>query len=154
MSSYFSRPQAASGRAFIRAIAASSTSVRSGLSVTTPICDQSRVDPGQRRGWRSRACSYSTWRACKTSRDGLGYDVLSFDADGKERLIEVKTTSFGKETPFFVTEGELTRSRQDHEHFHLYRLFDFRHKPRLFSLQGALDRHCTLDPHTYRASFS
>ncbi|MES3011743.1 MAG: DUF3883 domain-containing protein [Pseudomonadota bacterium] len=26
--------------------------------------------------------------------DGLGYDVLSFDADGKERFIEVKTTSF------------------------------------------------------------
>jgi hypothetical protein len=86
--------------------------------------------------------------------DGLGYDILSFDASGRERLIEVKTTSFGKETPFFVTNGELVRSRQDHEQFHLYRLFDFRRKPRLFSLQGRLDQNCILDPHTYRASFS
>ena len=40
--------------------------------------------------------------------DGLGYDVLSFDADGKERFIEVKTTTFGQATPFFVSRGELT----------------------------------------------
>ncbi len=86
--------------------------------------------------------------------DGLGYDVLSFDTDGRERLIEVKTTSFGKGTPFFVTDGELARSRADRERFHLYRLYDFRLKPRLFSLQGPLDRNCILDPHTYRASFS
>jgi len=31
----------------------------------------------------------------KSKGDGLGYDVLSFDADGKERFIEVKTTAFG-----------------------------------------------------------
>ncbi len=86
--------------------------------------------------------------------DGLGYDVLSFEADGREKLIEVKTTSFGKETPFFVTTGELVRSKADQEKFHLYRLFDFRRSPRMFSLQGSLDRHCILDPHTYRARFS
>src|ERR1043166_6864573 len=39
-----------------------------------------------------------------TKGDGLGFDVLSFEADGQERLIEVKTTSFGKRTPFFVSQ--------------------------------------------------
>ena len=32
----------------------------------------------------------------KTKGDGLGYDVLSFDPSGRERFIEVKTTTFGK----------------------------------------------------------
>jgi hypothetical protein len=39
----------------------------------------------------------------RTRGDGLGFDVLSFDEQGKERYIEVKTTAFAKETPFFVS---------------------------------------------------
>src|SRR5690606_26774598 len=35
--------------------------------------------------------------------DGAGFDILSFDEDGRERFIEVKTTAFIAETPFFVT---------------------------------------------------
>jgi hypothetical protein len=90
----------------------------------------------------------------QTQGDGLGYDVLSFDADGKERFIEVKTTAFSKETPFFVTRNELDFSKDASDHFVLCRLFEFRQKPRLFALKGALDQHCSLDPVTYRASFS
>ena len=86
--------------------------------------------------------------------DGLGYDVLSFESDGKERLIEVKTTTFGRETPFFVSRGELALSQGARDQFHLYRLFEFRKAPRLFDLPGALDQHCVLDPVSYRASFS
>lgn len=89
-----------------------------------------------------------------TVGDGLGYDVLSFETDGQERFIEVKTTTFGKETPFFVSRGELTLSKQAAEQFHLYRLFEFRKEPRLFDLSGQLDQHCLLDPVTYRASFA
>lgn len=89
----------------------------------------------------------------KTKGDGLGYDVLSFDADGKERFIEVKTTTFGQATPFFVSRGELALSQGAREQFHLYRLFEFRKAPRLFDLKGSLDQHCVLDPVTYRASF-
>lgn len=86
--------------------------------------------------------------------DGLGYDVLSFESDGKERLIEVKTTTFGQDTPFFVSRGELALSQGAKDQFHLYRLFEFRKSPRLFDLPGSLDEHCLLDPVTYRASFA
>jgi Domain of unknown function (DUF3883) len=86
--------------------------------------------------------------------DGLGYDIRSFESDGKERFIEVKTTSFGKETPFFVTQNELKFSRVAAQQFYLYRLFDFRKQPRLFDLAGEISNHCLLDPVTYRASFS
>lgn len=88
-----------------------------------------------------------------TRGDGLGYDVLSFDADGRERFIEVKTTSFGRDTPFFVSRGELALSHGAKDQFHLYRLFEFRKAPRLFELKGSLNQHCVLDPTTYRASF-
>lgn len=90
----------------------------------------------------------------RSKGDGLGYDVLSFDSNGRERLIEVKTTSFGRDTPFFVTRGELSLSKTEPEQFRLYRLFDFRRAPRLFDLQGPLDRYCLLDAVTYKASFS
>lgn len=86
--------------------------------------------------------------------DGLGYDVLSFESDGKERLIEVKTTTFGRDTPFFVSRGELALSQGARDQFHLYRLFEFRKSPRFFALPGALEQHCRLDPVTYQASFS
>jgi hypothetical protein len=85
--------------------------------------------------------------------DGLGYDILSFDSNGKERFIEVKTTSFGRDTPFFVSRGELALSNVAKDQFHLYRLFEFRKAPRLFDLAGGLGQHCVLDPVTYKASF-
>ena len=89
----------------------------------------------------------------QTKGDGLGYDVLSFESDGRERLIEVKTTTFGRDTPFFVSRGELSLSKCAKEQFHLYRLFEFRKAPRLFDLAGSLELNCLLDPLTYRASF-
>ena len=88
----------------------------------------------------------------KTQGDGLGYDVLSFDADGKERYIEVKTTSFADTTPFFISQNEVRFSKEACDHFQLYRVFDFRTKPRLFQLHGAVDANCRLDPISFRAS--
>lgn len=86
-----------------------------------------------------------------TQGDGLGFDVLSFDEDGRERLIEVKTTAFGELTPFFVSRSELARSETDGESFHLYRLFGFRDRPRLFALPGPISGRCQLEPVSYLA---
>lgn len=88
------------------------------------------------------------------SDDSAGYDILSYDLDGKERYIEVKTTAYAKETPFYVSQGEVEFASCNEDSFHLYRLFDFRREPRLFELGGALDKYCILDPVSYRASFS
>ena len=87
----------------------------------------------------------------ETRGDGAGFDVLSFETSGKERFIEVKTTGFGKETPFFVTRNELSFSIDHSVAFQLYRLFRFRTEPKLFALGGRLDRSCVLDPAQYIA---
>lgn len=89
----------------------------------------------------------------KTKGDGLGYDILSYELNGQERLIEVKTTAFAKETPFFVTRTESDVSREEADSYHLLRVFEFRKSPKLFSLRGAIESHCYLDPVTYRATF-
>lgn len=106
-----------------------------------------------RRLWDAgkKVLSDKVEHVAQTSGDGLGYDVLSFELDGKERLIEVKTTSFGKPTPFFVTRNELVRSKVDADRYHLYRLFDFRDNPKAFILPGHIEDHCHLDPATYLA---
>ncbi len=88
-----------------------------------------------------------------TKGDGLGFDILSFEADGKERFIEVKTTSFPKETPFFVSRNEVEFSKAYAPQFQLYRLFEFRKNPRMFALPGAVNKNCILDPVNYLATF-
>lgn len=87
----------------------------------------------------------------KTRGDGAGYDVLSYETSGRERLIEVKTTRYGAQTPFFVTRNEVAVSEQEAERYHLYRVFAFRRAPRLFGLAGSLSRNFSLSPTQYLA---
>ncbi len=87
----------------------------------------------------------------ETQGDGAGFDVLSFEADGRERWIEVKTTAFAIESAFFISPNELACSRSYADRYHLFRLFDFRQRPRMFCLQGDLHNHLWLEPNSYRA---
>ena len=89
----------------------------------------------------------------KTKGDGLGFDIHSFEANGQERFIEVKTTAFGKETPFFLTRGEVAFAKEHDDQFQLYRLFDFRREPRMFALPGQVGLHCALSPVNFIAQF-
>lgn len=82
----------------------------------------------------------------KTRGEQAGYDILSFENDGRERLIEVKTTGFGPFTPFFASRNEVSVSDVRDESYHLYRLFRFRRDPKLFRLKGSLEKTCVLDP--------
>lgn len=84
--------------------------------------------------------------------DGLGYDVASFELDGRDRLIEVKTTRFGVMTPFFASKNEVDVSVELSSTYHLYRLFRFAAAPKLFILPGSLRQSVQLDPVLYRAT--
>jgi hypothetical protein len=88
-----------------------------------------------------------------TCGDGLGFDVLSFDAgDDSEQYIEVKTTGLGKHFPFYVTATEVRCSEDCPERFRLYRVFDFARIPRMYVVGGSLSRECHLEPVSYRVS--
>ncbi len=81
--------------------------------------------------------------------DSAGFDILSFDTSGSERYIEVKTTKFGKESPFFITKNELEFSRSKLDMYYLYRLFNFHKNPKMFLLNGSIDKSCLLTPTQY-----
>ena len=83
--------------------------------------------------------------------DHLGYDILSFEESGKERLIEVKTTQFGPMTPFFATRNEVNVSVELADYYQLYRIFSFEKNTKLFTLEGPIGRHCELTPTTFSA---
>ncbi len=88
----------------------------------------------------------------KVKGDYAGFDILSFEINGAERLIEVKTTKYGKETPFFATSNEVLVSELNPTQYSVYRLFTFAAKPRFYQLQGAISRTCRITPSGYLAS--
>jgi hypothetical protein len=84
--------------------------------------------------------------------DHEGYDVLSFEETGEERLIEVKTTKYLAETPFFVTRNEVETSARNSSCYHVYRLYRFREAPKLYTLCGAIGQTCHLSAATFLAA--
>ena len=84
--------------------------------------------------------------------DGAGYDILSFEMDGSERLIEVKTTNGPAKTPFFISANERAFSEERPGAFRLLRLYSFIEKPSAFELRPPLSDHLVLNAANYRAS--
>jgi len=88
------------------------------------------------------------------SDDSAGYDILSYEATGPERFIEVKTTRYGEYTPFFISSNEIQFSEGHTDQYHLYRVFHFERDTKLFMLQGNVREHCDLQAINFRASFA
>ena len=86
--------------------------------------------------------------------DGAGYDILSFDIDGNEKKIEVKTTRSGIDRPFYVSRNELICSAQYPQNYFIYRLFDFDStlkKAKYYILQGDMYDSLSLEAISYNA---
>lgn len=82
--------------------------------------------------------------------DGLGYDVRSYDPHTDEQLfIEVKTTRYSRELPFYVTRNELEFSAEAGGAFRLARVYQFGRGAEHFRLSGSLRDSLWLDPRTY-----
>ena len=89
----------------------------------------------------------------KTEGDHMGFDIHSYEASGRDRFIEVKTTRYGRHTPFYISDGELRFSEEYADSYRLYRLFGFRKHPLLFTLPGDVSEHVQLQAVNYRARF-
>lgn len=102
-----------------------------------------RVDLAKRIRWVS-----------EEDGDGAGYDIASFEPDGRARLIEVKTTRGWERAPFHITRNELAVAEEHRREWCLLRLWDFSREPRAFELRPPLDAHVTLVATTFQASFN
>ncbi|WP_164517750.1 DUF3883 domain-containing protein [Rhizobium sp. TAL182] len=84
--------------------------------------------------------------------DGLGYDVTSYDENGDEIYIEVKTTRGDKYTPFYLSEAERQSALRLANSYRLYRVFQFSKRPLIYVLAGSLDGAVAMHPIAYRVT--
>jgi hypothetical protein len=101
-----------------------------------------RTDLAERIRWVSRV-----------DGDGAGYDILSFEANGTERLIEVKTTNGWERTPFHITRNELAVAEDRRGDWRLVRVWNFSREPKAFELRPPLEAHVSLMATSYQANF-
>ncbi len=91
-------------------------------------------------------------RTAHLDGDGFGYDVASFEPDGAERLLEVKTTNGWERTPFHISRNELAVAESQCDSWHLIRLWDFARSPKAFALRPPLERHAELTATSFLAA--
>lgn len=85
--------------------------------------------------------------------DGAGYDVRSFEVDGQERFLEVKTTVGHKRTPFYLSRIERDFADEAGDRFRIFRIYEWGRQPKAFLIEPPLAHALILEPSVYRASF-
>mgnify|MGYP001347847601 CR=1 FL=1 len=84
-----------------------------------------------------------------------GYDIKSFENDGTEKYIEVKTTFGDKNRPFPITANEVEVSKKLKDKYWIYRIHSVKLKKgqvSMYKLQGPVDEQFELTPILYGAS--
>lgn len=94
----------------------------------------------------------------KDEGDGTGYDIQSFTESGIPKYIEVKTTCSAASTPFFITSNEVSFSKEHRDHYHLYRVFNYRRDSsgnvsgQVYITIGCVEDGFNLEPLQYRVT--
>lgn len=69
------------------------------------------------------------------------YDILSYNKNGEEKYIEVKTTMGNFEEEFYISESEVEFSEEHSENYYLYRIYNFNSKePNCEIYKGKINR--------------
>lgn len=88
--------------------------------------------------------------------DWEGYDILSYQKDGTELYIEVKTTVGHADRRFFMSSNEKKHMEDNKDQYWLYRIYNFSVSDRngdYFILKGDFSRQVTFEPSCYEVSF-
>lgn len=86
--------------------------------------------------------------------DGYGFDILSYEPDGQERLLEVKTTNGWERTPFHISANEISVAEVRAKDWHLVRLWNFAREPKAFVLRPPLSARVEFTPTSFLANLS
>jgi hypothetical protein len=115
--------------------------------VTVLAAERARLDSGGRSDLAAEVRHVSV-----VDGDGLGYDIQSFQGLTDEPVfIEVKTTRYGKEVPFYISGNEVEASNDLGPTYRLWRLYRYgKRDTGYYRLPGPLARHAHLKPDTYR----
>ena len=88
----------------------------------------------------------------RIAKHGEGYDVYSFDKAGKERFIEVKTTTGKSHNRFYLTRHEIRFMRENHANYSLYRVYNYdeeNNSGEFFELKGDIESQVIWEPTQY-----
>ncbi len=90
----------------------------------------------------------------KREGDGLGYDIISFNENGDKIFIEVKTTTGGVSTQFFISSNELN-VLSNQTNYCIYRVFDFNtetKKGKIIKIEGKneIEKYFDIEPTNYK----
>lgn len=83
-----------------------------------------------------------------------GYDIKSFDEDGVEILIEVKTTKSDVYSPFYISQNEIKVASINHDNYYLYRVHSLDLKNNscdIYIKNGSVEDIFDLEPVSYKA---
>jgi hypothetical protein len=84
--------------------------------------------------------------------DGYGYDVQSFETDGQEKLLEIKTTCGNERTPFWMSKRECDVAAEKGDIYRVRRVFHFRNQVKMFDIAPPLEARLLLTPATFMAA--
>ena len=86
--------------------------------------------------------------------DGLGYDIKSYDYDGSELHIEVKTTKSNMSDNFFMSRREIEESQNPNFKYKIYRVYNYNSSAKTANLKiydGAItSKDYDMEPTSYR----
>ena len=87
-----------------------------------------------------------------------GYDIKSFDKDGNEMFIEVKSTKNKSKSYFEISRNEVIKSKKFQDQYFIYHVVDVLKNPRITnSLSNPLSKiekgEITMDPLIYQIKF-
>lgn len=85
--------------------------------------------------------------------DGTGYDIASFNTDGQQQLIEVKTTNRWDRTPFHISRHELAVADDRRDERCFFRIWNFAGTPKAFELRPPLDALHPLTATNFQGNF-
>lgn len=89
----------------------------------------------------------------KVIGDGTGYDIKSYDLDGRVKFIEVKTTTGGDKTPFMMSINEVEFSKKNPDNYYLYRVYHFNReikKGEFYVIQGNVEENFHTEPINFK----
>jgi hypothetical protein len=85
--------------------------------------------------------------------DGAGYDILSYTTTGDIKYIEVKTTTSGDDSSFYMSSNEVSFANQHRINYYLYRVYNFdqlHNTGKFFVINGNDLKDYRLTPINYR----
>ncbi|WDV44507.1 DUF3883 domain-containing protein [Clostridiaceae bacterium M8S5] len=89
----------------------------------------------------------------KKDGDGLGYDILTYNEHGEEVFVEVKATTQGVKSPFYMSSYEREFAIRNKEYYKLFRVFNLDLSTGIgdyYIIEGDIEQQLNFVTDTYR----